>query len=103
PMNLRLNKAAIWALLAALIVLLAAWFVPLPPIIAGEEALAAKAIPTDRSNTQAAAEQFRAANDNYQAYIKTHDLGALLVTARAAITRAKAAPTDAGKLVAVRG
>src|SRR6478672_5685490 len=101
-MDLRLNKAVLLALMAALAVVLAAWFVPLPPIIAGEEALAAKTIPTDRSNTQIAAEQFRAANDNYRAYIKTHDLGALLLTAREAITQAKAAPTDDAKLAAVR-
>lgn len=91
-----------WAALAALAVLLAAWFLPLPPIIAGEEARAAQTIPTDRSNAQTASQQFQEAQARYLAYIKAQDLGALLISARDAIAEAKAAPDDIGKLVAVR-
>src|SRR2546425_9024268 len=88
--------------LAALAVLVVAWFVPLPPIIAGEEALAAQTIPTDRTNAQMASQQFQEAQARYQSYIKTHDLGALLTRARAAIANAKVAPKDIEKLAVVR-
>src|SRR5580765_341835 len=101
-MKLRLNRGMIWAALAALAVLLIAWFVQLPPIIAGEEALAAKTIPTDRASTRAAAERFYTSSTQYQNYIQTHDLGALLITARQAVTQAKSAPEDAGKVATVR-
>src|SRR5437763_1410139 len=88
--------------LAALAVLVVAWFVRLPPIIAGEEALAAQTIPADRSNAQLASQQFREAQARYQSYIKTHDLGALLAGARAEIAQAKVAPEDIEKLAVVR-
>ncbi len=88
--------------LAALAVLLIAWFAPLPPIMAGEEARAAQTIPTDRSNAQTASRQFQEAQARYQAYVKSHDLGAMLISARSAIAEAKAAPNDIEKVVAVR-
>lgn len=82
--------------LAAFAVLIVAWFVPLPPIIAGEEAFAAQTIPTNRSNAQMAEQQFQGAQARYQSYVKTFDMEALLTNARNAIAQAKIAQAQAG-------
>src|SRR5436190_3632692 len=75
-MKYRLTPAVLFALGAALCVLLAAWFVPLPRIIAGEEELATKRLPETRANVMSTQQAFKQAQERYQTYIKTHDVGA---------------------------
>jgi hypothetical protein len=100
--RIHLTNGALWAILAGIGIVLVAWLVPLPPVIAGEEALAAKTIPADRAQARTAAEEFHAADGAYRAYIGTHDLGALLITAREAITESRAAPDDVDRLAQLK-
>lgn len=102
-MRVRLRNAPYsLTLLAALAVLLVAWFLPFPPLLAGEEAFASQTIQADRTKAQTASQQFQAAQVHYQTYIKTHDMGALLNSARNAITQVGSAPDDTERLVAVK-
>src|SRR5438552_12415279 len=75
-MKYRLTPATLFALAAALCALLAAWFMPLPRILAGEEELVVKRLPQTRANVMSAQQEFKQAQERYQKYIKMNDIGA---------------------------
>jgi hypothetical protein len=83
------------ALLAALAVLLVAWFVDLPRIIAGEEELASVRLPQTRAAVMSSKQGFERARDEYRMYVSSHDLAALRAGALETIERAR---DDSGAL-----
>lgn len=89
------------ALVAALVVVLAAWFLPLHDIISGEEQLAPERVPEARQAVSDSRQAFEQARDTYQAYIKSHDVSALHDQLMQAVTTARADPSNQGKLAAV--
>lgn len=98
----RLSKKTLVALLPGLAVLLAAWLVPLPRMVLGEENLAPQRIPQTRATVERAGAKFRQAQSNYRAYVKSHDLAALLVTIQDDIKRARENSNDPQNLLALR-
>jgi|GEM_PF-3022070 len=97
-----LSKGTIAALLTGTAVLLAAWLVPLPRMLLGEENLAPQRIPQTRAAVERAGAKFRQAQSNYKAYVKSHDLAALLVTIQDDIKHARENSDDPQNLSALR-
>ena len=77
-----LSGAKVWPWAAAVMVLAAAWLVPLPQAVFSEEQLVVARMPQTRAGVQEARARFYQAQDAYLNYIHTHDMGALLVTLR---------------------
>src|SRR5438128_9230450 len=77
--------------LAALCVLLAAWLLPLPRLVAGADELAAVRIPQVRASVDSSGAAFAKAQANYLDFIGTNDMTALSVTLQSAIKEARAA------------
>jgi hypothetical protein len=100
-MNLDVRSGIMLAAVTALVVVLAAWFLPWREIISGDEQLAPARMPQTRQEVTQAASNFDQVNAQYQAYIKTHDLAALLNQSEAAIQRAQVDPSNDSNLVAV--
>lgn len=96
------RPASLLALLAALVALLAGWFLPWRPIIAGEEQLGPEKAAQSRQALAPARERFETAQSHYQSYVKSHDMGALLDRSRSALSEAKADPSSPDKLTTVR-
>src|SRR5947209_18654764 len=70
------------AALAALCVLLAAWLLPLPRLVAGADELAAARLPQVRASVDATGSAFAKAQAGYLNYVGTHDMTALSTTLR---------------------
>ncbi len=87
--------------LIALVVLLVAWFVPLPKLVSGEETLVAPRMPQIRANVQVVETNFRQAQTSYLTYVKTHDMAAVLANMQGAISSARCS-NDPAELLAVR-
>ncbi|MBF6611827.1 MAG: hypothetical protein IVW55_01715 [Chloroflexi bacterium] len=101
-MRRNLNRQIIFALVGALVVLLAAWFLPLPRLVSGEEELIGARMPQTRATVGAAKEAFDKAQTGYTAYVKTHDMSALLVNVRSDIKNAQAESSNPPRLLALR-
>ncbi|HEX9988301.1 MAG TPA: hypothetical protein VGE45_07480 [Chloroflexia bacterium] len=97
-----LNKQILLPALAALAVLLAAWLLPLPGQVSGEEQLVAPRMPNTRADVEAAHRQFEQAQARYQSYVKSHDLSAVLANVQDAITKAKVASNDTGTIASLK-
>jgi hypothetical protein len=95
----------IWAAggVAALCVLLGAWLLPLPRLVAGADELAAARMPQVRASVDTSGAAFAKAQANYLDYVRTHDMTALSVTLQSAIKEARAAGGNPQSLTAVRG
>src|SRR3712207_5063613 len=85
----RLNTRTLAALLTGLVVLLAAWLVPIPGLVLGEENLAAQRMPQTQAAVEQAGVRFRQAQASYRAYVRSHDLASLLVIIQDDIKRAR--------------
>lgn len=83
------------SLLAALIVLLVAWLVPLPRLVLGEEAAAATRMPQTRSDVAQARTKFEQSQASYKDYVATHDVGAALATLESSVAALQADPANA--------
>src|SRR5436190_10454855 len=70
----------ILALLAALVALLVAWFVPLPRLVLSEEEKAGVRMPQDRAAVETARADFEKAQSDYKAYVAAHDVGVALTS-----------------------
>ncbi|MFL5732690.1 MAG: hypothetical protein ACJ78Q_05755 [Chloroflexia bacterium] len=92
----------IYATAAALLALLAAWLLPFPHLISGDDDQAANVLPGVRENLMSSKSRFDLASSRYQAYISSHDVGALRQNAEQAISAANAAPADAAALARLR-
>lgn len=90
------------ALLAALAALLAAWFLPLPQIMSGEEQLAPLRIPEIAERAELSMKAFDEAKSTYRRHISTNDMGALLASMKQALADAKADPSNPQPLEKVR-
>ncbi|HYO49181.1 MAG TPA: hypothetical protein VEW94_04965, partial [Chloroflexia bacterium] len=97
-----LDRQTLLPLLAALAVLLAAWFLPVPGQVTGEEQLVAARMPETRADVEAAHRQFEQAQVRYQDYVKTHDLSAVLANVQEALAKAKVAGNDPGAIAALK-
>ena len=75
--------------LAAFAVLLAAWLLPLPDLALSEDQFASENTPQIRAETEAAGDAFLKAQQRYNAYIKSHDVGAARSNAEQAARDAK--------------
>jgi hypothetical protein len=78
-LKLPLNPVLL-ALLAALAVLLVAWFAPLPRLVLSEEEKAGERMPQNRAAVESARADFEKAQADYKAYVTTHDVEAALTT-----------------------
>jgi hypothetical protein len=81
-------------LLAALVVVLVAWLVPLPNLMLGEEAQAATRMPQTRADVSQAEVAFEQAQSSYKTYVATHDVGAALNTLESALMALQANPAN---------
>jgi hypothetical protein len=89
-----LSTPIILALIAALAVLLVAWFVPLPRLVLSEEEKAAERMPQDRSAVETARADFEKAQSSYKAYVSSHDVGADLTALEQAATPDQTSSAD---------
>jgi hypothetical protein len=87
--------AIVLSLLAALVVLLVAWLVPLPRLVLGEEAAAATRMPQTRSDVAQARANFEQVQASYKDYVATHDVGAALKTLDTSVAALQADPASA--------
>ena len=83
------------SLLAALVVLLVAWLVPLPRLVLGEEAAAATRMPQTRSDVAQARTNFEQVQASYKDYVAKHDVGAALSTLESSVAALQAGPANA--------
>jgi hypothetical protein len=97
-----LDRQTLLPFLAALAVLLGAWFLPVPGQVTGEEQLVAARMPETRADVEAAHGQFELAQVRYQNYVKTHDLSAVLANVQDAIAKAKADSSGPGVVAALK-
>ena len=72
------NRKFVIALLGAVVVLLAAWLLPLPRLILSEEEEAADRMPQTRADVERARLEFERAEADYKGYVATHDVEAAL-------------------------
>jgi hypothetical protein len=82
------------AFLAAIVVLLAAWLLPLPRLVLSDEEDAAKRMPQTVVDVDRARSAFEQSQQSYQGYVATHDVGAALNSLDSAIQQVQADPTD---------
>ncbi len=101
-MTRNLNRQTVLALVGALVVLLAAWFLPLPKLVSGEEELIGARMPQTRATVEVAKQAFDKAQAAYMSYVKTHDMSALLVNVRSDIKNAQAESSNSQRLLALR-
>ncbi len=101
-MNFDSRSGVVLAVAAALLAVLAAWLLPWREIISGDEQLAPARMPQTRQEVSQAASDFDRVNSTYQAYIRSHDLAALLDQSKSAVQHAQADPSNASSLAAVR-
>ncbi|HYP39474.1 MAG TPA: hypothetical protein VEX13_03860 [Chloroflexia bacterium] len=97
-----LDRQTLLPFLAALVVLFAAWLLPVPGQVTGEEQLVAPRMPDTRADVEAAHHQFEQAQARYQSYVKTHDLSAVLANVQDAIAQAKADSSDPGVVATLK-
>jgi hypothetical protein len=91
------------AALAALCVLLAAWLLPLPRLVAGADELAAARLPQVRASVDSTGAAFAKAQTDYLAYVGTHDMTALSTTLSSGIAAIRAGGDPSTALSALRG
>jgi hypothetical protein len=72
------NPQSAIAILAAAIVLLAAWALPLPRLVLSEEEDAATRMPQTRADVASTRAEFEQTQSGYKGYVATHDVGAAL-------------------------
>jgi len=89
------------ALLAALVALLVAWFVPLPRLVLSDEEKAAARMPSDRTDVQAAQAQFEQAQSAYKSYVASHDVGGAISGFEGAVGSWQAKSADPSARAAV--
>lgn len=87
--------------LAALVALGAAWLVPLPALVSGDEQLIAQRMPQSRATIQEARFRFDDFEERYIEYIRSHDLSAVLAGVESAIADARADSSDPIRLAAL--
>jgi hypothetical protein len=102
-METRNLKIWVGAAIAALCVLLAAWLLPLPRLVAGADELAGARIPQVRASVDASGAAFVKAQANYLNFVATHDMTALSVTLQSAIKDARAAGGNPQSLTTLQG
>jgi hypothetical protein len=88
---------------AALCVLLAAWLLPLPRLVAGADELAAARLPQVRATVDATGAAFARAQADYLAYVATHDMTALSTTLTTGIAAIRAGGDPHAALSALHG
>ncbi len=98
----RLNTPTLAALLTGLVVLLAAWLLPIPGLVLGEENLAAQRMPQTQAAVEQAGVRFREAQASYRAYVRSHDLASLLVVIQDDIKRARQDSNNPQNLTALK-
>src|SRR5438270_12838526 len=99
------RKLRIWAaaVIAALCVLLPAWILPLPRLVAGADELAAARIPQVRASVDSSGAAFAKAQANYLDFVRTNDMTALSVTLQSAVRDARAASGSGQSLASLKG
>ena len=70
-------------------VVIAAWLLPLPGLVLSEDQFAADRTPQLRTEVEAARNEFLKAQQDYSAYIQSHDVGAVRLRAEDEIEKAK--------------
>ena len=83
-------------------VLLAAWILPLPGLVLSEDQFAADNTPKIRIDVEKTRNAFVKAHENYTAYIKSHDVGAVRVLAETRAREAKGEPGNPERLFRLR-
>src|SRR5664279_1931781 len=100
-MSKQITPMLVLAVAGALIALAAAWLLPLPRLVLGDEEKAATRIPQDRSDVATAKSNFAKAEYSYKQYIQSHNVGGSLDSLASAIQQAQANPSDHGAGAAV--
>ena len=98
-MKQRLSLESLLPWLGALAVLLAAWFLPLPGLVLSEDQFASDRTPQLRTEVEAARNAFVEAQEDYTAYIKSHDVGAVRLLADERVREATSVPGNPGPLL----
>lgn len=88
------NLSLALSILAALAVLIAAWVLPLPRLVLSDEEQAAVRMPETRSGVSAASASMSEAEQIYEGYVASHDVGGALDALDAALTRQASGTTD---------
>lgn len=88
--------------LGALAILLAAWILPLPGLVLSEDQFAAERTPQLRTGVEAASGEFVKAQERYEAYIKSHDVGAVRALAETRAREARGDSNNPERLFAIR-
>src|SRR5205823_13911519 len=81
--------------LVALCVLLAAWLLPLPRLVAGADELAAARLPQVRASVDSTGGAFAKTQGIYLSYVATHDMTVLSTTLRTGIVSIGASGSQA--------
>ncbi len=101
PSNISSKALLPW--LAALAVLLAAWFVPLPDQALGKDQLAAGQMPQRRTAVESARQTFLDAQIAYLDYVKHNNMSQLYTDIKSGIARVRVNGGDAASAAALYG